>query len=110
MTVRRMTVVRSPGTMDTPMVKIANQLLETIGFNMGTPIEVTYRQGEIVIKTLRNQYGSNQLQQPAGPITNSTASDTADTKASAGNERVGESNPRSSAPAVYYDVKDLCGI
>ena len=52
MTLRRMVVTRAPGSDDKPMVKIANRLLETMGFEIGAPIEVAYREGVITITKL----------------------------------------------------------
>lgn len=79
MTIRMMTVVRTPGTDNKPMVKIANQLLLTMGFAIGVPIEVTYEQGLISIRRLDNNYEpNNNLQAPSGPVAISAASCTDD--------------------------------
>lgn len=50
---RKMTVVRTPGSYDCPMVRISNRLLTTAaGFHVGTPIEVSYQQGAITISKI----------------------------------------------------------
>lgn len=47
---RKMKIVRSPGSYDCPMVRISNRLLTTVaGFQVGTPIEVFYQAGAIII-------------------------------------------------------------
>ena len=67
MTVKRMTVVRNPGTMDRPMIKLANATLEDMGFEMGTPIEVSYQRDLITIRNLNDNHESNNLQKPRCP-------------------------------------------
>lgn len=52
---RKMTVVRSPGSYDCPMVRISNRLLTTAaGFHVGTPVEVSYQQGAITITKIKS--------------------------------------------------------
>jgi len=46
---RKMTVTRAPGSNDQPMLRISNRLLTSSGFNIGTPIEVSYQSGTITI-------------------------------------------------------------
>lgn len=71
MTVRRMTVVRCPGTMDRPMIKIANSTLETMGFTMGASIEITYQEGLLIVKKIDKTYDANKsLQEPRCPVPN----------------------------------------
>jgi len=98
MTVRRMTVVRCPGTMDRPMIKIANSTLEDMGFEMGTAIEVSYvRRGEIIIRKLKDKHEPDNLQkQPAGPVSHSgpSASGRACATESTGHAEGGASNAR----------------
>ena len=50
MTKRKMSVVRAPGTYNTPMIRIINNILGTEGFIIGTPIEVSYLPERITIK------------------------------------------------------------
>lgn len=67
--VKHMTVVRNPGTTDTPCLKIANCLLKANGFVIGVPVRVFYRTGKIVITSnLENQH-EHYVQKPC-PITN----------------------------------------
>jgi len=73
MTVRRQTVVRNPGTFDRPLIKIANSTLEDMGFEMGTPIEVSYQQNLITIRNINNQHEHNNVQ-TTHPVTNPTQS------------------------------------
>ncbi len=69
MTVRRMKVVRSPGSETRPEIRISNSWLFPAGFGVGTPIEVTYQKDKIIIRKLEDKHESNFLQgQPAGPI------------------------------------------
>ena len=51
---RKMTVVRAPGSHSLPMVRISNSLLTTSGFEVGTPIEVSYQPGAITITKVRS--------------------------------------------------------
>lgn len=52
---RKMTVSRSPGSYDCPMVRISNRLLTTAaGFHVGTPVEVSYQQGAITITKIKS--------------------------------------------------------
>ena len=55
MTVRRMTVVRAPSTNGKPMIRIVNNLLAKAGFEIGTPVEVTYQRGIITIKKTHHE-------------------------------------------------------
>ena|SRR3989344_6675583 len=68
---RRMTVVRAPGTYATPMIKISNRMLVTAGFGIGTPIEVRYDRNIITVKVIDHEY---QLQSPPSPFSLPTAS------------------------------------
>ncbi|OGI15745.1 MAG: hypothetical protein A2878_02980 [Candidatus Moranbacteria bacterium RIFCSPHIGHO2_01_FULL_54_31] len=63
MIVRRMTVVRAPSTNGKPMIRLINNLLTKAGFEIGTPIEVTYQRGIITIKKLDEHHEYN-LQKP----------------------------------------------
>lgn len=56
MTVRRMVIVRAPGTQKNPMVRISNSFLVLAGFKIGTPIEISYQQSVITIKKLDSSY------------------------------------------------------
>ncbi len=49
---RRMLVVRTPGTDNKPMIRIANRFLSDAGFTIGSTVEVLYRRGVIIIKKL----------------------------------------------------------
>ena len=78
MIARTMVIVRAPGSEDTPMVKIANRLLDTMGFSVGTHIEVIYQQGQIIIKLINenefnNVQKSGPLATPAAPVSKTTA-------------------------------------
>ena len=53
---RQMTVVRAPSTNGKPMIRIVNNLLTKAGFEIGTPIEVTYGRGFITIKKLNEHH------------------------------------------------------
>ncbi|OGJ54792.1 hypothetical protein A2880_03395 [Candidatus Peribacteria bacterium RIFCSPHIGHO2_01_FULL_49_38] len=107
MTVRHMKVVRTPGTTDTPMVKIANQMLEAMEFTIGTTIEVTYQQGIISIRKVNEKYEPNNLQgQPVSPVSHPGASDAVHAEESAGHTGRGTSDPRSS-PEALWDVRSL---
>src|SRR3989344_8851229 len=72
MTVRRMSIVRCPGTMDRPMLKVTNSQLEAVGFTMGTPVEITYQEGLLIVKKMNHE--PNNVQKPASPVTNPAAS------------------------------------
>lgn len=61
---RQMSVVRAPSTNGKPMLRIVNNLLTKAGFEIGTPIEVTYRRGRISIKKLEKQ-NHEHLQKPS---------------------------------------------
>lgn len=78
MTIRRQIVTRCPGSDDTPMVKVANRLLETMEFKIGVLIEVTYQRGKITIRRINEQHANNQLQKPSGPVSLSAATSSAD--------------------------------
>src|SRR3989344_701055 len=71
MTVRRMTIVRSPGTDSTPMLKISNLLLPIMGFAIGAPVMVAYQPGIITVKILNHEH---QLQKSSSPISLPSAS------------------------------------
>ena len=47
--IRSMHVVRAPGTDDKPAIHIANKWLMENGFTVGTPIEIQYQYGQIII-------------------------------------------------------------
>src|SRR3989344_6909094 len=68
---RRMTVVRAPGTYATPMIKISNRMLVAAGFGIGTPIEVRYDRNIITVKVIDYEY---QLQSSRSPFPVPTAS------------------------------------
>jgi hypothetical protein len=55
MTLRRMTVVRAPSTNGKPMIRIVNNQLTKVGFEIGTPITVTYEWGIITIKKINHE-------------------------------------------------------
>src|SRR3989344_2142308 len=96
MSVRRQTVVRNPGTLDCPMIKIANSTLEDMGFEMGTAIEVSYQQNLITIRNI-TQHEHNNIQTPH-PVTNPTSSGRVDATESDGHAGSGardaEGNPK----------------
>ena len=60
--VRKMSVVRTPGTGDKPMIRIANRFLLDYGFKIGSTVEVSYQPGVIIIK-LNKKYESNNIQE-----------------------------------------------
>ena len=88
MIAKQQTVTRAPGTDRTPMVKLANQLLKTMGFSIGTPIEVAYRRGVITLTIIEN---ANKLQSTTSPFPVPTASSEAG--AGAEHEYAGRTQP-----------------
>jgi len=66
-----MVISRAPGTDDTPMLKIANRLLESMQFPINSKVEVIYQEGKITINKLQSQH-DYKLQEPC-PVSNSTA-------------------------------------
>ena len=52
---RAMVVVRAPSTTDKPMIRIINELIKTVGFDVGTAILVSYQRDIITITKLTNQ-------------------------------------------------------
>ncbi len=52
---RAMVVVRAPSTNDKPMIRITNELIKTVGFDVGTAIRVSYQRDIITITKLTNQ-------------------------------------------------------
>jgi antitoxin component of MazEF toxin-antitoxin module len=69
-----MSVVRTPGTNDKPMIRIANKFLADANFSIGSTVEVSYERNIIIIKKL-NKHEYNNLQK-ADSVTNlSIASD-----------------------------------
>ena len=108
MTVRNMTVVRTPGTDSKPMVKIANQLLLTMGFAIGVPIEVTYERGLISIRRSDNNYEpNNNLQTPSSPIAVSATPCADDAGEGDGHARRKQSDPADVAKVVPISVQPL---
>ena len=101
---RRMTVVRTPGTDRTPMVKIANQLLSAMGFAIGVPIEVVYSQNLITLRTLNYEH---QLQKPSSPVALSAASGATDAREESKHAGREESNPTDTAKVVPKPVQPL---
>lgn len=101
---RRMTVVRAPGTDETPMIKIANQLLKAAGFGIGTPVEVAYGPGIITVKIINH---ANHLQTPQRPVAHSAASVQADARKGVGYSRYGKSSPTDVTKAVPVPVLPL---
>jgi len=72
---RKMSVVRTPGTNDKPMIRIANKFLADANFSIGSTVEVSYERNIIIIKKLNKQYEFNNIQK-ADSVTNlSIASD-----------------------------------
>jgi hypothetical protein len=51
--VRRMVIVRAPGTNNKPMIRISNNILAHAGFTIGTRIEITYERDIITIKKIK---------------------------------------------------------
>src|SRR3990167_961884 len=104
MTVRRQTVVRNPGTMDRPMIKIANSTLEDMGFEMGTPIEVSYQRDLITIRNI-NQHEHNNIQTPH-PVTDPTSPSGVDATEGDGHAGSGardaEGNPKALRDVPVY--------
>lgn len=107
MTVRRMTVVRCPGTMDRPMIKIANSTLEYMGFEMGTAVEVSYQRGVITVRKLDDHHEPDNLQQPASPLTSPTPPGGACEEASARHPKRGAPVSKECA-ATLRNVQSLC--
>lgn len=101
---RRMTVVRAPGTDALPMIKIANRMLSAAGFGIGTAVGITYGRGIITIKTLDHEH---QLQEPRSPVSLSAASREADAGESDGHARRGEPSPTDVTKAVPIPVQPL---
>ena len=65
MTVRKMLIVRAPGTDRNPMLRISNSFLLLAGFKVGTAIEVSYQPGLITIKKISNHdYHSTKVSAP----------------------------------------------
>lgn len=58
---RRMTVVRAPSSNGKAMIRLINNLLPKTGFEIGTPIEVSYEQGEITITKLEKTHHGDNL-------------------------------------------------
>ena len=56
--IRKMSIVRKPGTSSVSMIRIANGFLSDAGFEIGGTVEVLYRNGVIIIKKL-NEHESN---------------------------------------------------
>ena len=72
---RKMSIVRTPGTMDKPMIRIANRFLSDAGLKIGDAIEVSYSRGIITVKKLqKNEY--NNIQEKHSISYLSIASDT----------------------------------
>ena len=74
--IRRMSVVRTPGTEDRPMIRIANRFLSDAGFEIGGTVEVHYQNGVIIIKKL-NEHESNNIQK-ADSVADEPVSDDAE--------------------------------
>lgn len=53
--VRKMVVIRAPGTNDKPAIRIVNKWLVEAGFVIGTQIEVSYQPDIITIKKLNHE-------------------------------------------------------
>ncbi len=53
---RRMVIVRAPGTIDIPMLRISNSFLAGAGFEINTRIEVFYEKGRITITKLASEH------------------------------------------------------
>ena len=92
MTVRHMTVVRAPGTMNKPSIRIANNLLAGAEFTIGTAIEVTYQRGIITITKINQQHGHNNISE-TNPVTDPTTNASGAVDATTGD---GYTGPRAS--------------
>lgn len=68
MTLRNMVVVRSPSTDNRPEIRISNSFLLLSGFKVGTPIEVCYQQGRIIITKLNNQHAIRSNTEAPKPV------------------------------------------
>lgn len=54
MTSRKMVVTYAPGgSKEKPMIRISNNFLKTVGFEIGTAIEVTYEENIITINKVK---------------------------------------------------------
>ena len=109
MTVRRMVVVRTPGTTDTPCIRISNRMLEAVSkLAVGTPIEVIYRKDEITIRKVNDHYEPNNLQgKPVCPVSHPAPTfGAACAEEGAGHPRGGTSHSGGS-PEPMRDVRAL---
>ena len=64
MITKTMTVSRAPGTENTPMVKIANRTLDSMGFRIGSKVVVEYeyeRERNVISISLRTNHESNNV-------------------------------------------------
>lgn len=104
MTTKRITVTRAPGTDRTPMVKLANQLLATMGFAIGAPIEVVYQRGVITLRIVNH---ANNLQTSSGPLSLSAASDATDAGEGDGHPGRDASSPSDARQAVSGKIQPL---
>lgn len=53
---RTMSVVRTPGTDNKPMIRIANNFLADADFSIGSTVEVSYQHNIIIIKKIKHEY------------------------------------------------------
>lgn len=105
MTVRRMTVVRTPGTDDKAMIRLtSNTMLTSAGFTVGTEIEVTYERNIITIKTLNHEH---HLQAPTSPLPLPVAFGASDAGEIYGHVGRSESNPTAVTKAVPTSPQPL---
>ena len=103
MTVKRQTVVRNPGTMDKPMIKIANSTLEDMGFELGTPIEVSYQRDLITIRNINHEHDNIQTPHPVADPTPSNRGDEEKGDGHAGSgTRDAEGNPEALRDVPVY--------
>lgn len=104
MTTKRITVTRAPGTDRTPMVKLANQLLDTMGFAIGAPIEVVYQRGIITLRIINY---ANSVQTSSGPFSLPATSDSADAGEVDGHSGRNASGSSDAREAVQNQVQPL---
>ena len=56
---RKMSVVRTPGTDNKPMIRIANNFLAGADFSIGSTVEVSYGHNIIIIKKITKHEHNN---------------------------------------------------
>ena len=111
MTVRRMVVVRSPGTETRPEIRISNSWLLLAGFTVGASIEVAYQKNKIIITKIETNHEHN-LQKPKRPFSVPTAQASGATapRESDGHAERGASDTASITQALYGPASPTCFV